>query len=113
MSEATKRKFRQSIQKDNNGASNIISKLFLLVLFTFLTTQIIINAILSPMGIQLEAYNYEKNRLVEENRFLEQTLANMGSIKALNHLSERKLSLSQTDTKQIVYISDINLSAKR
>ncbi len=116
MSEATKRKFRQSLQVSGNGSSTnskIIVRFFLLTLFFFLTVQIGINAILSPMGIQLEAYNVEKTRLLEENRSLEQTLANMGSIKALNHLSEKKLALKQTETKQIIYVSDTTLRAER
>ncbi|HRI06039.1 MAG TPA: hypothetical protein PLV59_03810 [Candidatus Dojkabacteria bacterium] len=114
MSEATKRKLRQSMQgSSETTTSSIIIRLFLLTLFVFLGVQIAINAILSPMGIQLEAYNVEKTRLLEENRALEQTLANMGSIKALNHLSEKKLSLKQAQTKQIVYITDTTLRAER
>ncbi|KKR06166.1 MAG: hypothetical protein UT34_C0001G0206 [candidate division WS6 bacterium GW2011_GWF2_39_15] len=113
MSEAAKRKFRQSMQSGNTRPTNIATRIFMLTLFIFLAVQLVINAILSPMGVQLEAYNVEKTRLLEENRSLEQTLANMGSIKALNHLSAKKLKLVQSNTKQIVYISDSSLRAEK
>ncbi|MBI2356459.1 hypothetical protein HYV12_00155 [Candidatus Dojkabacteria bacterium] len=114
MSEATKRKFRQSMQGGSLSKSvNIYLRLFLLTLALFLSVQIGINAILSPMGRKLESYNVEKTRLLEENRTLEQTLANMGSIKALTHLSQKKLSLTQANNKQIIYIGDTTLRAER
>lgn len=113
MSEQTKRKLRQRMQSKTFGGSNIILRSFLLILFAFLSIQLGINAILSPMGRQLEAYNVEKTRLLEENRSLEQSLANIGSIKILTHLSEKKLSLDQTKSTQVVYVSDTTVRAEK
>lgn len=114
MSEKNRRKFKQQLTRSSSRSTGSIAlKFFALTLFVFLAVQIGINAILSPMGVKLEAFNDEKVLLLEENRTLEQSLANMKSIKALNHLSAEKLNLQQTKSNQLVYINDISLRAEK
>ncbi len=72
-----------------------------------------INNQLSPLGIELQALNNEKNALIEENRSYEQSLASIKSLTALEHATKKNTKLQKVTSKQIVYIQDTYTQASR
>ena len=114
-----KRKFKNLLSKNSssNANSNAGSKLILVFTITcaitFLVTQLVINAILSPLGSKLESYNFEKGRLIDQNRELEEKIAETQSLTIIKKLTEKKLSLTPHGAKAVIYISDDTLHAQK
>ena len=79
----------------------------------FCITQLVTNAILNPLGAQLGSYNYEKNQLLEENRHLEEELAEINSLKVIRTIAEKKMDLKETQNKTIIYVSNKQIHAER
>jgi hypothetical protein len=82
-------------------------------LILFAMSQLVINSILSPLGIELESLNAEKEFLVEENRAMENQIAKLGSIKVVETLTGKRLNISKIEEQEIIYISDTAVIAER
>ena len=79
----------------------------------FVISQLVINSILSPLGIELENLNIEKESLVEENRDMEKQMATLSSIKVIKTLTSERLKISQNEDPTVVYITDTGVIAER
>lgn len=93
--------------------SNTPSKVFLLTLVLFGLSQLVVNSILTPLGVKLQSLNTEKEHLLEENRQMSEDIAKNNSIKVIENLSEKKLNLTQDKQQTVVYIEDTTLVANR
>lgn len=93
--------------------SNISLRLFLLVLIIFGTSQLIVNSVLTPLGVKLQLLNTEKEYLVEENKQISEEIAKNSSIKVIEDLSDKKLNLTQDMQQTVIYIEDDTLVANR
>jgi hypothetical protein len=82
-----------------------------LVIFTI--SQLIINSIITPLGLELESLNSEKNYLVEENRSMEEEIAKTNSIMVIRQLANKKLNISSDAERVIIYIEDSDVIAER
>jgi len=82
-------------------------------LIIFAMSQLVITSILSPLGIELENLNTEKEALVEENRKMENQIAKLGSIKVVETLTEKRLNISKNKEQEIIYISNTDIIAGR
>jgi len=82
-------------------------------LILFAISQLVINSILSPLGIELESLNTEKEFLVETNRSMENQIAKLGSIKVVETLTRKRLDISKNAGQEIIYISDTDVIAGR
>jgi hypothetical protein len=82
-------------------------------LVIFVISQLVINSILSPLGIELERLNTEKEALIEENRQMENEIATSSSIKVIKTLTAERLDISDNNKKNIVYVSDTDVIAER
>jgi hypothetical protein len=87
--------------------------IFAISLILFCVTQLVINSVLSPLGSELEAFNSEKEYLIEENRSLEEELASSNSLTVIEHITEKKFNLDEAGKKQIVYVSDHSIRAEK
>jgi len=92
---------------------NLVTKIFILALILFGASQLFINSILSPLGIQLQALNSEKEYLLEENRSMEEKIAKTDSIKVITTLTEENLNLTSENTPTVIYIPDESIFAER
>lgn len=92
---------------------NIASKVFISTLILFGISQLIINSLLTPLGVKLQSLNTEKDHLLEENREISEMIAKNSSIKVIESLSEKKLNLSQGKQQTVVYIEDTTLVANK
>lgn len=82
-------------------------------LVIFAMSQLIINSILSPLGLELQSLNTEKESLIEENRQMENQIAKLGSIKVIQKLTEEKLNISKNENQEIIYVSDTDVIAEK
>jgi hypothetical protein len=108
MNDTIKRKLKKFQSGSYLGFSGII---VMVALTLFCITQLAINANLNPQGIRLEGLNREKNALIEENRMLEESIAEAKSITVISQIADKKLELVQHDQSQLVYISDTSIVA--
>jgi hypothetical protein len=92
---------------------NITVSVFIFTLAAFTLSQLVINSVLSPLGIELQNLNREKNYLVEENRSMEEKIAKSNSITVIKKLADKELSLSSSNKKSIVYIEEKSIIAER
>lgn len=115
MNKIIKRKIRNKISNSNSGSSlkSSVVIIFAVSLLTFFISQIAINSVLSPLGSKLQAYNTEKKLLIEENRELEEQIAQIKSLTVIEHMTEKKLNLDGNDAKEVIYVSDTTLRAER
>lgn len=92
---------------------NLFIIIFLISLFCFAISQLAINSILSPLGLELQSLNREKNYLVEENRSMEELIAKSNSIIVIEKLANRELKISPNSSKSIIYIGNTNIIAEK
>ncbi len=97
----------------NSKTRDLPITVFLIALFVFTISQLIINSILTPLGLELESLNSEKNYLVEENRSMEEEIAKANSIMVIRQLANKKLDISSDSERVIIYIEDSNVIAER
>ena len=97
----------------NSKTRDLPIMVFLITLFVFTISQLIINSILTPLGLELESLNSEKNYLVEENRSMEEEIAKANSIMVIRQLANKKLDISSDSERVIIYIEDSNVIAER
>ena len=93
--------------------SNTPFKVFLLTLVLFGLSQLVVNSILTPLGVKLQTLNTEKEHLLEENRQISEDIAKNNSIRVIENLSDKKLNLTQDKQQTVVYIEDTTLVANR
>ena len=96
-----------------NNKQNIPLSIFIFTLAAFTLSQLVINSKLSPLGIELQSLNKEKNYLIEENRSMEEQIAKSNSITVIRKLADKELSLSSSNKKTIVYIEEKSIIAER
>lgn len=101
------------MNKTSNRKSNIAMKIFLVTLLIFGVSQLVVNSVLTPLGVKLQTLNTEKEHLVEENRQISEEIAKNSSIKVIENLSDKKLNLTQEKQQTVVYIEDTTLVANR
>ncbi|MCA9375305.1 hypothetical protein KC622_03170 [Candidatus Dojkabacteria bacterium] len=87
--------------------------LTVLAAITFVMTQLITNAILSPLGQQLQSLNNEKDSLVEQNRALEKQLAKNTSLTSIKIYSEKEFDLKPNNKKETFFVSTPSIQAAR
>ena len=91
---------------------NIFVIIFVFAILCFAVSQLAINSILTPMGLELEALNKEKNYLVDENRSMEEEIAKTNSIIVIQKLAKKTLKISNKNQRTIIYIEDTNIIAE-
>jgi len=96
----------------NLSTKNIQVIVLLVSVFCFAVSQLAINSVLSPMGLELQSLNSEKNYLVEENRSMEEQIAKSNSIIVIQKLAAKELKISSNNSKSIVYIENTNIIAE-
>lgn len=99
--------------RDNLKKYNVPLTVFLFTLLVFTLSQLVINSILSPLGIELQRLNSEKNYLIEENRSMEEQIAKTNSIMVIKQLANKKLNISSSSEKSIIYIEGSSIIAER
>lgn len=85
----------------------------IMVTIVFVTTQLVINFVLTPKGIGLEDLSREKNLLVENNRELEQEIARIKSISIIKEITAETMSLSSNPENEIIHITEDSIVAGR
>ncbi len=93
--------------------SNTPFKVLLVTLVLFGLSQLVVNSILTPLGVKLQSLNTEKEHLLEENRQISEDIAKNNSIRVIENLSDKKLNLTQDKQQTVVYIEDTTLVANR
>lgn len=91
--------------------NSIFTNILLLAFLIFVASQLIVNSKLTPLGSKLQSLNSEKEYLLEENRKISEEIAKSGSIKVVEELSQKKLSLSLEKVQSFIYIEDPSLVA--
>ncbi len=100
-------------REENRKRSNISLTVFLSALLLFTLSQLVISSILSPLGIELQSLNSEKNYLIEENRSMGEQIAKTNSIMVIKQLAKEKLNITSSSGKSIIYIEDSSIIAER
>jgi len=91
--------------------NSLFSMLLIASFVFFVVSQLVINSILTPLGIKLEELNDEKEYLLEDNRVISEEIAKNSSLKVIENLSEKKLNLSKNINQTFIYIQDSRLVA--
>ena len=97
--------------KKTEKKNSLFSMLLIASFILFVVSQLVINSILTPLGIKLEELNDEKEYLLEENRVISEEIAKNSSLKVIENLSEKKLNLSKNINQTFIYIQDSRLVA--
>lgn len=92
---------------------NIPTIVFITSISIFVLSQLVINAILNPLGKELQNLNSEKNFLVEENRAMEEQVAKTNSITVIQKLADSELNISAQANKSIVYLETNSVLAEK
>ncbi|MBU1120019.1 hypothetical protein KKA50_02400 [Patescibacteria group bacterium] len=92
---------------------NIPALVFTFSMVAFVLSQLVINAVLNPLGTELQNLNKEKNFLVEENRTMEEQVAKTSSITVIKKLADKQLNISSQSQKSIIYLEQSALLAEK
>jgi hypothetical protein len=92
---------------------NIPALIFGFSMVMFVLSQLVINAILNPLGTELQNLNKEKNFLVEENRLMEEQVAKKSSITIIKKLADKQLDIRSQSYKSIIYLEQSALLAEK
>ena len=84
--------------------------LLVLVLLVFCILQLTIVSVLSPHGAVLVRLNTEKDALVEENRILEQKIAERVALSVISSRAESELKMNRAD--EVLYLTKPSVSAE-
>lgn len=87
--------------------------IFGFAMIAFVFSQLIINAVLNPLGTELQSLNKEKNFLVEENRLMEEQVAKTSSITVIKKLADKQLDIRSQSGKSIIYLEKSALLAEK
>lgn len=96
-----------------NTRTNIPVIVFTFSMIVFVLSQLVINAVLNPLGTELQNLNREKNFLVEENRAMEEQVAKTSSITVIKKLADRQLDIRAQSQKTIIYLEQSALLAEK
>jgi hypothetical protein len=96
-----------------NTRKNVPVILFSASISLFILSQLVINAVLNPLGTELQRLNSEKNFLIEENNIMQENVAQLSSITAVKKLADQQLSLTNENPKTIVYLGQSNVLAEK
>lgn len=107
------RRILRNRMSNTNKKGNTTATIFAITLVAFCIIQLVINAILSPLGAKLQSLNTEKDHLLEENRSLEEDLASSNSLTVIEHVTEKTLDLKDSSNKRTVYVSDNTVRAQQ
>jgi len=115
--QAKRRLLKNRFAKQQNNtvrakSGNFTVGLFIISLTVFCLSQLIINSILSPLGEKLQSFNTEKTLLLEENRELEEEIAETNSLAVIENITKKKLDLKDDANKRIIYIDDSAIRAE-
>ena len=80
-----------------------------IVLLLFCVIDLVIVSVLSPRGKVLREYNEEKNALVEENRILEQKIAERMALSVISNRAENELGMRRTES--VMYVKAPSVAA--
>ncbi len=92
---------------------NVPSIIFVVSMSVFVLSQLVINAVLSPLGKELQSLNSEKNFLVEENRSMEEQVAKTNSITVIKKLADKELKITAQSQKSIIYLEQNAILAEK
>jgi hypothetical protein len=92
---------------------NIPAIVFAFSMTVFVMSQLVINAILNPLGTELQNLNREKNFLVEENRTMEEQVAKTSSITVIKKLADKQLDIRAQSQKTIIYLEQSAVLAEK
>lgn len=96
-----------------NTRKNIPAILFSSSIFLFILSQLVINAVLNPLGTELQRLNSEKNFLIEENNIMQENVAQLSSITAVKKLADQQLNLKSENSKTVVYLGQSSVLAEK
>jgi len=96
-----------------NTRKNIPVIVFTFSMIVFVLSQLVINAVLNPLGTELQNLNREKNFLVEENRAMEEQVAKTSSITVIKKLADKQLDIRAQAQKTIIYLEQSALLAEK
>jgi len=99
------------MRRYTNQTNNIPATIFLFSGFVFILSQLVINSILTPLGVELQSLNKEKNYLVEENRGMEEQIAKTNSITVIQKLADKSLNISSSAKRTVIYIENPTILA--
>ncbi|NMC09210.1 hypothetical protein GYA44_02695 [Candidatus Microgenomates bacterium] len=99
------------MRKLTNQTNNIPAAVFLFSVLVFVLSQLVINSILAPLGVELQSLNKEKNYLVEENRGMEEEIAKTNSITVIQKLADKSLNISSSAKRTVIYIENSDILA--
>lgn len=92
---------------------NIPAFVFIASMSVFIISQLVINAVLNPLGTELQSLNSEKNFLVEENKTMEEKVAKTSSITVIKQLALAQLDITTQSAKNVVYLEDSAVLAEK
>lgn len=92
---------------------NVPAIIFITSMSIFVLSQLVINAVLNPLGKELQSLNSEKNFLVEENRAMEEQVAKTDSITVIKKLADKELNITAQSQKSIVYLEQNAILAEK
>ena len=101
------------MKKKQKSKKNIFPILLISSFAAFTLSQLVVNSVLTPLGVQLEKLNTEKEYLLEENRDISEEIAKSSSIRVIEQLSQKKLKLSQEIEQSYIYIEVPTLVANK
>jgi amino acid permease len=106
------RRFFSSKKRKKEISIHKMARIFtVLALIIFIATQLITNAVLSPLGHELQTLNEEKNELLEIRRNLEKDIASNTAVPVIKTYSKEKFGLKSDANSRTIYISDHTLQA--
>ncbi len=94
-------------------SQNLPATIFLFTVLVFVLSQLVINSILTPLGVELQNLNSEKNYLVEENRSMEEQIAKTNSITVIQKLANKSLKISSSNKRTVIYIENPTIIADK
>ena len=111
-----RRKLKSQVQKASAESSRkapmllFSLSLLVVVLLAFCVVQMTIVSVLSPRGKVLVEYNTEKEILVEQNRILEQKIAERAALGVITSRAESELEMERADS--VMYLQAPSVSAE-
>jgi cell division protein FtsB len=80
-----------------------------LVLVVFCSVQLLVVSVLSPRGKELKTLNTQKEVLLEENRKLEQEIAEYSSLSLIENRAQRQLDMQRA--QEVIYVNTSSADA--
>ncbi len=97
-------KYKKLFSKKSNF--NIPFILAITSTLIFCITQLSINANLNPLGSKLESLNREKKQLIEQNRKIEEEIAQARSLKVISYLAKNKLNIEKEADYKVEFLKE-------